>query len=138
MMSRTQLVLLYLSAGLTAGTGLVFAIMKYAMKSDDPFAVVNHPLQPWMLSSHIIVAAFAVFAFGWVFGNHIVPAYSNSQTKRPSGIWSMLSIAPMVLSGYLLQVSTADAMRKAMATAHWITSGWFVLAFAVHLLWRRS
>jgi hypothetical protein len=139
MMSQAQVVLLQISIGLTAATGIVFAFMKYWMKSDDPFAVVNHPLQPYMLSAHVVIAPLLVFAFGWIFGNHIWPAFTNGNArKRPSGVWTMAVIAPMVLSGYLLQTSTADATRQAMAVAHWITSGFFVLAYAVHFLWRRS
>ena len=45
MMSRAQVALLQLSLLAMALTGLAFAWMKYFMKSDDPFAVVNHPLQ---------------------------------------------------------------------------------------------
>jgi hypothetical protein len=34
----------------------------------------------------------------------------------------------------LLQVSTAEAVRQAMAIAHWVSSGLFVLAYAVHII----
>lgn len=138
MMSRGQVVFLQLSVVLTAITGIVFAAMKYGMKSDDPFAVVNHPLQPHMLSAHVIVAPLAIFALGWVFSNHIWPGFTNSNApKRPTGAWSALMIVPMVLSGYLMQVSTGEATRKAMAVAHWIASGLFVVAYVVHVLGRK-
>ena len=136
MMTRAQVLTLQIAVALTAITGAVFAWMKYAMKSDDPFAVVNHPLQPWMLSAHVVVSPLAVFAFGWVFGNHIFPAFANGSRKRPSGVSAMWLLAPMVLSGYLMQVSTADALRHAMAVAHWISSGAFVIAYVVHIAFR--
>jgi len=139
MMSRAQVVYLQLCVGLTALTGIVFAVMKYAMKSSDPFAVVNHPLQPYMLSAHVVIAPFLVFAFGWVFTNHIWPGFTSGiARKRKSGIWSMAAIVPMVLSGYLLQVSTADATRQAMAIAHWISSALFVAAYVIHLLTKKA
>ena len=142
MMTRAQVVTLQIAVALTAITGVVFAFikygMKYAMKSDDPFAVVNHPLQPWMLSAHVVVAPLAVFAFGWIFGNHILPAFANGSRKRPSGVSAMWLLAPMVVSGYLMQVSTADALRHAMAVAHWISSGAFVIAYVVHIFFRRA
>ena len=136
MMSRAQIVTLQIAVALTAITGVVFAWMKYAMKSDDPFAVVNHPLQPWMLSAHVVVAPLALFAFGWIFGNHIFPAFANGSRKRPSGVSAMWLLAPMVVSGYLMQVSTADALRHAMAIAHWISSGAFVVAYLFHIFFR--
>ncbi len=138
MMSRAQVLLLHISIALTALTGIVFAVMKYAMKSDDPFSVVNHPMQPAMLAIHVVVSPFALFALGWAFGNHMWPSLSNGpDKKRPTGTWSMISAAPMVLSGYLLQVSTAESLRKAMAAAHWVTSSFFVVAFVIHVLWRK-
>jgi hypothetical protein len=138
MMTRAQVVTLQIAVALTAITGVVFAWMKYAMKSDDPFAVVNHPLQPWMLSAHVVVAPLAVFAFGWIFSNHIAPAFVNGSRKRPSGVGAMWMLAPMVVSGYLMQVSTGDAVRHAMAVAHWISSGAFVVAYLVHIFFRRA
>ena len=139
MMSRAQVVYLHLCVVITALTGIVFAVMKYAMKSSDEFAVVNHPLQPYMLSAHVVIAPFLVFAFGWVFTNHIWPGFASGiARKRKSGIWSMAAVAPMVLSGYLLQVSTADATRQAMAVAHWISSALFVLGYVIHLVTKKA
>ena len=139
MMSRAQVVYLQLCVLITALTGIIFAVMKYAMKSSDPFAVVNHPLQPYMLAAHVVIAPFLVFAFGWVFTNHIWPGFTSGiARKRKSGLWSMGAIVPMVLSGYLLQVSTADATRQAMAVAHWIASALFVVAYVIHLVTKKA
>jgi ABC-type multidrug transport system permease subunit len=134
MMSRAQIVLLQLSMlGMTVSGG-VFALMKYAMKSDDPFAVVNHPWQPYLLSAHVLIGPFAVFALGWIFGNHIWPAFVKRAPNRASGIVSMLLIVPMTLSGYLMQVSTADATRKAFAVTHWVSVTAFVVGYVAHLV----
>ena len=85
MMSRAQVALLQLSLlGMTL-TGLVFAWMKYFMKSDDPFAVVNHPWQPHMMTAHVLLGPVAVFAIGWVFGNHIWPAYRGGPLQYVAG-----------------------------------------------------
>ena len=136
-MSRGQIIYLHLCVALTAASGAVFAWMKYAMTTTDPFAVVNHPLQPAMLSTHVVVAPLLVFAFGWIFSDHILPKFQLDRRKRPSGLWSMTAIVPMTLSGYLLQIATSDALRRAMSIAHWIASGVFLLAYVVHL-WRAS
>jgi hypothetical protein len=131
--TRFQAVYLHVCVVLVALTGVVFAVMKYVMKRADDFSVINHPLQPYMLSAHVIVAPFALFGFGWVFGNHIWPKLIyRERRKRWSGIWSLAAIAPMTLSGYLLQISTADTTRQAMAVAHWISSALFVAAYAAH------
>ncbi len=134
MMSRAQVALLQLSLlGMTL-TGLVFAWMKYFMKSDDPFAVVNHPWQPHMMTAHVLLGPVAVFAIGWVFGNHVWPAYRGGAPNRASGILSMLFIVPMTISGYLMQVTVADATRKFFAVTHWVSVGIFVAVYIAHLV----
>jgi len=138
MMSRGQTLLLNISiAGMTI-TGAVFAWMKYAMKTNDPFAVANHPWQPHMMTAHVLIGPLAVFAFGWTFANHIWPAFVNRAPNRASGIASMLLIIPMTLSGYLMQVTTDDAIRKGYAIAHWVTVVLFVVGYVVHLVPRRE
>ena len=138
MMSRAQVIVFQISVVLMTVTGALFAWMKYFMKSDDPFAVVNHRMQPWMLAAHIVIAPLALFAIGWIFGPHIGPGLTNPYApKRKSGVWSFIGIAPMVFSGYLLQVSTGDAIRKAMSVTHWIASAFFLVAYVVHLAIKR-
>lgn len=134
-MSRIQLGWLHVSVALTAATGIVFAFMKYFMTPADEFAVVNHPLQPHMLALHVVIAPLALFVLGWVFSSHMLPKYRfGDGTNRRSGVSAMILIVPMALSGYLLQVSTSETLREAMAVAHWISSGVFTVAYLIHLL----
>ena len=133
-MSRTQLVWLHVSIAITALTGAVFAFMKYAMRSADEFAVANHPLQPWMLATHVVVAPLAVFILGWTFSNHMLPkSRFGDETGRKSGNGAMWLIIPMTVSGYLLQVSVDEALRQAMAVTHWVSSGLFAVVYVIHL-----
>lgn len=134
MMSRAQVLTLQLSLLGMSASGLAFAWMKYFMKSDDPFAVVNHPWQPHMMTAHVLLGPVAVFAIGWIFGNHIWPAYRGGAPNRISGILAMLFIVPMTISGYLMQVTVADATRKAFAISHWISVGLFAVGYIAHLI----
>lgn len=133
MMSRWQVRYLHASVIAITVTGSAFAVMKYAMTSSDPFAVINHPWQPGMLAAHVIAAPFALFAFGWIFGEHIWPSFLGRAPNRATGIASMLLIAPMTLTGYLMQVLTAEHARHWMAVAHWVTSALFTITYAAHL-----
>jgi hypothetical protein len=134
-MSRLQLFWLHLSVASTAITGIVFAVMKYLLESDDEFAVVNHPLQPHMLAAHVVIAPALLFVLGWTFSNHMLPKYRFGNGKnRKSGVGAMLLIVPMALSAYLLQIATNESLREAMAWTHGITSALFVVAYVVHLI----
>ena len=137
-MSRLQLFWLHASVLLTTITGVVFAVMKYFMKTSDEFAVANHPLQPHMLAAHVVVSPLLLFVLGWTFSNHTLPKFRfGNGANRPSGIAAMSLMLPMAFSAYLLQIATNDAIRQAMTAAHWITSGLFVIAYVVHLGVRR-
>lgn len=134
-MSRTQLVWLHLSVALTTITGAVYAFMRYFMKSTDEFSVANHPMQPYMLAAHVVIAPLLLFLLGWTFSNHMIPKYRFGDGRnRRTGIGAMVLIVPMALSAYLLQISTNEALREAMAIAHWVSSGVFVVVYAVHFL----
>lgn len=134
-MSRLQLFWLHLSVALTAISGLVFAVMKYLMTSDDEFGVVNHPWQPHMLAAHVVIAPAALFILGWVFSNHMLPKWRfGDGQNRKSGLATMWLIVPMALSAYLLQVATDEVLREVMAWVHWITSAIFVVAYVIHLI----
>lgn len=138
-MTRAQLVCLHLTVALTTLTGAVFAVMKYWLEGADEFSVVNHPWQPHMLSAHVVIAPVVLFVLGWTFSNHMLPKYRfGDDRNRKSGIGAMLLIAPMTLSAYLLQVSVDESLRQAMAIAHWVSSGVFVVAYALHLLQGRQ
>jgi hypothetical protein len=138
-MSRTQLVWLHVSIAITALTGAVFAVMKYMIRTTDEFAVVNHPLQPYMLSAHVVVAPLALFILGWTFSNHMLPKKRfGDDTGRKSGSSAMWLIVPMTASGYLLQVSVEETLRQAMAVAHWVSSGLFAVVYVIHLLKRTN
>ena len=134
-MSRTQLIWLHLSVALTTLTGIVFAVMKYFMTTDDEFAVANHPMQPYMLAAHVVIAPALLFLLGWTFSNHMLPKYRfGDGANKKTGVAQMTLVVPMALSAYLLQIATNETLREAMAWAHWITSGVFVIGYAIHLI----
>jgi hypothetical protein len=100
-------------------TGVVYIWLKYLLVSDDPFAVVNHPLQPVFLKAHILVAPLLVFSIGMVAIRHVWRhIQSGMQEGRRSGLVTVLALAPMILSGYLIQAVTEGGWLKAMAISH--------------------
>ena len=120
-------------------TGFAYLYMKYALRSDDPFAVVNHPWQSSMLSLHVFLAPFVILLFGIVLRSHIIKKLiSNSRPDRRTGWISLVSFSTMALSGYLLQVATSVAWLKAFMVLHIGTSVVFIIGYGAHLVigWR--
>jgi len=107
--------------------------MKYLMTGDDPYAVINHPLQPLILKIHIVTAPLLVFAIGAVFIGHIWEQWrAGLRRGRISGLATLLTFAPMVFSGYLIQSVTHESWLSAMVVVHLVTGGAFLLGFLAH------
>lgn len=127
--------------GVVAVTGVLYFYMKYLVTAVDPFAVINHPWQPAMLSLHLLAAPFFIAFFGMLFRSHTLKKLTSPNVgNRRSGWISLLSFSAMALSGYLLQVASTPALLTVMLWAHIATSVVFVAGYSLHLVigWRIS
>lgn len=130
-MSRFERWAVWSTSVATTLTGVVYLVMKYLMTSDDPFAVVNHPWQPAVLKAHILVAPLLTFSIGLVTLRHVWRhVQSGMRDGRRSGMLTLAALAPMILTGYLIQAVTGESLLRAMALSH-IGLG---LVYAVGLL----
>ena len=122
-----------------AATGFIYFYMKYVLVTDDPFAIINHPWQPAMLSFHLVAAALFVAFFGMLFRSHSFGKIRSAQREnRRTGWTSLLSFAAMALSGYFIQVASSPALITAWIWIHVAASTLFVAGYGVHLVngWR--
>ncbi len=133
-MSRWESWSLHILTAVVSVTGIVFFVMKYMMATDDPFALINHPLQPAMLDIHILAAPFLILVLGITFSSHISEKLeTGAKANRRSGLAMLLSLLPMILSGYLLQVSTSAFLSKLILAVHVVTGLAFTATYAFHL-----
>ncbi len=141
-MSRWESWSLHILTALVSVTGIVFFAMKYMMATADPFALINHPLQPAMLDIHILAAPFLILVLGIMYSSHISDKLdTGNKVNRRSGIAMLLSLLPMILSGYLLQVSTSAFLSKLILVLHLVSGLAFAGTYAFHQwksirLWR--
>jgi hypothetical protein len=140
-MSRFESWALHLSTFLVGGTGLVYAWMAYLVRPTDPYAIVNHPWQPHVQHLHVLVAPLLVFAAGLIWQRHVWSHWSQGVKRgKRSGVGMVLTLVPMVASGYLIQTAVDDSWRKAWVVVHLIASGLWLAGYLVHqvpLLWSR-
>lgn len=132
-MSRFEAWVLNLASLLVGGTGLVYAWMIYLVKPADPYAVVNHPFQPTVQHLHILVAPLLVFAGGMVWRRHAWSHWQKGvERRRRSGTSLILTLVPMVVSGYLIQTATDDNWRRIWVIVHLVASGLWLLGTLAH------
>ena len=139
-MNPFERTLLNASTCLVALTGGVYFYMKYLMTGEDPYSVVHHPLQPHALSLHVLLAPVLVFALGLITRDHIVGYLLESRQRRgrATGIVAVCLAAPMIVSGYLMQVLTDPGPRRILSVIHVAGGALYVLLFLGHLAASRN
>lgn len=130
-MNRFEKWSLLVSLFLTGGSGIGLLWTKYLVRSDDPWAVINHPLQPLFLKVHIVVAPLLVFALGLVTTRHVLPQL-RSRRRAGSGMLLILFAAPMIVTGYLIQTVIEPGWLSVLAAAHIGLGFLYLLGYAVH------
>jgi hypothetical protein len=126
------LLLLHLANLAVAGTGLVYAWMRYLVEPADEWAVVNHPWQPHVQHLHVLAAPLLVFALGLIWTAHVIGKLKNGRNNRVVGIGLTTLFLPMAASGYLLQVAVDPGWRQTWTWVHVASSLLWVMAFVVH------
>jgi hypothetical protein len=125
--------MLLATAGATALTGFVYGWMRYILEPMDEFSIVHHPLEPWVLKAHILVAPALVFATGMIAVNHVWRHFrSGTRQGRRSGITTGAVGIPMALSGYLIQAVTSPTWLLAWVIVHVVTGAVFAIGVALH------
>lgn len=125
--------LVWSSSLLTGVTGVVYWWMKNRMEPMDAWAAINHPLQPWVLKAHILVAPVMIFAVGLITADHIWRHYRQGvKAGRRSGLTAMYVFVPMVVSGYLIQAVTHAGWLEALAWTHVGTGAAYLVGLGAH------
>jgi hypothetical protein len=120
---------------LVGGTGLIYAWMLYLLEPVDEFSVVHHPWQPAVQHAHIWVAPLLVFSAGLIWRDHIWKHWKQGVgSRRRSGLSLLLSLVPMVVSGYLIQTSVNESWRGIWVGIHVTTSVLWLVGYFGHFV----
>ena len=137
-MGRAEAWFVHLANLAVAVTGVIYALFRWWIGPVDEFSL-SHPWQPTWQHLHVVTAPLLVFAMGLVWRGHVWRLLRSSLGRRRRSGWALLTAAvPMILSGYLLQVSTEAFWRGLWTWTHVSTSSVWLLAYAGHQLTRRS
>lgn len=137
-MSRWEAWLVHLANLLVGATGVFYAVVRYLFEPGDPFAAA-HPWQSPAQHAHVVVAPLLVFAVGLLFRDHAWAGLRlDVRPRRASGIALLALGAPMILSGYLIQVAVEPAWRTAWVWIHVVASALWLGATIAHQLAPRT
>lgn len=129
-MTRFQRWFLYLTTAAATVSGVGYFYMKRFLTPVDPWAVINHPLEPWLLKAHILTAPLMLFAVGLITTQHIWRSLKSSlPTGRKTGIAATIAFGPLVLSGYLIQTAATPLTLDVLGWTHLVLG--LISAFAI-------
>lgn len=132
-MTNVEKVMVWGSTAVVAVTGTALAWMKYVLHTADVFAVVNHPLQPFVLKLHIVSAPFLIFGIGMITMRHIWPHFRSGWKRgRRSGISSALLALPMIGTGYAIQALTNASWLRIIGYVHFVLGMIFAIGALIH------
>jgi len=127
--------LLGLSTLVVGGTGIALYVMKEWMSAADPFAVVHHPWQPWMLRIHLVAVPLLIFGFGLLVRGHVVAKLADrTRAGWLSGLGTLLLFGPMAVSGVLIQMLTTESWVRVTVWVHLLTGLTYLAGFGAHWL----
>jgi len=126
---------LHAAAILTGGSGALYGWTRYFGQRIGEFGPEPHPFQGMLQYAHILVAPLLVFALGLLFQSHVLSKLrSQGSSGRRSGGLMGLVMAPMVLSGYGVQVAVDPRARFLLAWVHGLTSLAFLVGLVIHVV----
>jgi hypothetical protein len=115
-------------------TGLAYGFFHYFCQTEDPYSVVNHPLEPLARTLHIVTTPLLTLMLGLFWIKHAWPYLQrNKQEGKRSGLILCLTALPMIFSGYLLQVSVSPGWKTCWVWVHNSTSLVWLAGLLAHL-----
>jgi hypothetical protein len=125
---RVSLYAIALTAWLSGAAWLAF---HYFVRAEGQFGETPSPLEPWWLRLHGAAAFAALWAFGLLWGVHILNGWRLNR-RRWSGAILFGASAFLVASGYLLYYAGSEGLRDWISVAHWGVGLAAPLAFVWH------
>ncbi|MBS1767796.1 MAG: hypothetical protein JST05_10410 [Acidobacteria bacterium] len=130
---------LHATAAAAALTGGIYGWFRYFGHTLGDFGPEPSRWQGVWQHAHVLAAPLLLFMLGVIMRSHLlVKLRAGGQEGRRTGLILGLLIAPMVLSGYGIQVVVDARWHLALAWIHGVTSLAFVAGYAFHLIaiWR--
>ena len=116
-------------------TGALWLYYEYFMRVPYEFGIKQDPLEAVWQKLHGGFSMLATFAFGLLWGVHVVKGWSV-RWRRLSGGALFGVTAFLILSGFALYYITAEQWQHRTALAHWAVGLIALAFFLIHWLSR--
>jgi hypothetical protein len=122
-----------LSGALLLLSGAGWLVSRYALRAPGPFGDVPHPSEVWWLRVHGAAVIGFLLTFGALLTIH-VPHNWRRHLHRGSGLFLVLCVSLLALSGYGLYYLVSDSSRAWISLLHWAIGLLAAAGLAVHIV----
>jgi hypothetical protein len=118
-------------------TGAAIFVLRHFFAVSTDFGVTPHPWQPPLLILHGVIGIAVTFLFGWIVGEHVSEAWRRG-LERSSGVWILVIMPLLIVTGFAAFYLVADRLRSANATIHELLGLLLIIPAVPHLLGARA
>jgi hypothetical protein len=122
----------YAIGGMLCASGLGWLIAHYFFADGGQFGDGNQVSEPWWLRIHGAAAMGFLIVLGSLLPGHIARAWQLKKNLR-TGIFMLLCIALLVLTGYALYYASSETLRPWISAGHWIIGIAATVGLPVHV-----
>jgi hypothetical protein len=119
-------------AAVVWASGAAWLVFHYFVRTRGEFGPEPSPVEPWWLKLHGAAAFGALWAFGLLWGVHVVNGWGARRRRWSGGVMVALALV-LIGSGYLLYYAGDDEARAVVSLTHWLIG----LAAPLAFLWHR-
>lgn len=114
-------------------SGVLWLLWHYCLAVQGPFGSEPHPLEAWCLKFHGATAMAFLVLLGTLIPGHI---HRNWRMRRNllSGIFLLIPLAFLVLSGYGLYYAGGEGFRAFLVISHWGVGLASFIPFFLHVM----
>lgn len=122
---------IYAVMGALAGSGVLWLLFHFCLRTQTQWGVAPHPLERWWLRLHGLAAMLTLLALGSLISTHIRPAWLHSR-NRLSGPSLAVLLALPIATGYALYYFGGEQARPLISVVHWLLGLAVVALLLVH------
>lgn len=133
---RRREIAVYVVLGALWLSGAAWLVLRYLLRPASELGELPHPLEPWAMRVHGLVAFAALWLLGQLWIVHLVPSWRAH--RRNSGIVLSALVAVLLVTGWLLYYASGDRAREIASLVHWTIGLALVVPLLLHSLRHRS
>ncbi len=100
-------------------TGATWLALHTWLRVEGPFGPEHHPLEPWLMRLHGLLALPALLGLGALLPMHVWPAW-RPRRWRTSGLVLLAACGVLALGGWALYYVADETMRPWVSVSHWV------------------